>query len=462
MSIYKSAVNKPISTLMIFTAVMVIGIYSLWQMPVDLYPEMDPPYISVLTTYPGANASDIEVNVTKRLENSFNSIDKLKEITSTSSDNMSIVMLEFEWGINLDEATNDIRDVIDRIIDYLPEDANRPQIFKFNTSMMPIIFYAVTAKESYSGLYQLLDEKLVNPLNRIDGIGSIGLAGAPTRVVYIDADPRLLDAYNITLEQIGNTIATENINLPSGNVKMGQIDYQLRVQGEFSSSSRINDLVIGNMAGKPIYVKDVAIVRDTIKDLSLDERIKGEKGARMFVMKQSGANTVKVAREVRKNVEKLQKDLPPDIKIEQIMDTSEFIRDSIKNLSETLMWALIFVILVVLFFLGRWRATFIIVLTIPISLIVAFLYLFVTGNSINVISLTSLSIAIGMVVDDAIVVLENITRHIERGSSPREAAIYATNEVWLSVIITTLVVVAVFFPLTLVGGMTGVIFNQLG
>lgn len=462
MSIYKSAVNKPITTLMVFTAVMVIGIYSLMQMPIDLYPEMDPPYISVMTTYAGANASDIEVNVTKRLEDSFNSVDKLKEITSTSSDNLSVIMLEFEWGINLDEAVNDIRDVIDRVIDYLPEDADRPQIFKFNTSMMPIIFYAVTAEESYSGLYQLLDEKLVNPLNRIDGIGSIGLAGAPQRVVYVDADPRMLDAYNITIEQIGNAIASENINLPSGNVKMGQIDYQLRVQGEFSSSSRISDLVVGNMAGKPIYIRDVAVVRDTIKDLSLDERIRGEKGLRMFVMKQSGANTVKVARQVRENIEELKKELPPDIIIEQIMDSSEFIRDSIKNLSETLMWALIFVILVVLFFLGRWRATFIIVLTIPISLIVSFLYLFITGGSINVISLTSLSIAIGMVVDDAIVVLENIIRHIERGSSPREAAIYATNEVWLSVIITTLVVVAVFFPLTLVGGMTGVIFNQLG
>jgi hydrophobic/amphiphilic exporter-1 (mainly G- bacteria), HAE1 family len=219
---------------------------------------------------------------------------------------------------------------------------------------------------------------------------------------------------------------------------------------------------VGNMAGKPVYIRDVAAVRDSLKDLSQDEKINGETGLRMFVMKQSGANTMKVAREVRKNVEQLQTALPPDVKINLIMDTSDFIKGSIRNLSKTLMWAFLFVILVVLFFLGRWRATFIIVLTIPISLIVAFLYLFITGNSINVISLTSLSIAIGMVVDDAIVVLENITRHVERGATPREAAIYATNEVWLAVIITTLVVVAVFFPLTLVGGMTGVIFNQLG
>lgn len=462
MSIYKSAVNKPITTLMVFTAILVMGIYSLVQIPVDLYPQMDPPFISVMTTYPGANAGDIETNVTRRLEDALNAVDKLKEITSTSTDNLSIIALEFEWGTNLDEATNDIRDVIDRISTFLPEGAERPSIFKFNTSMMPIVFYAVTAKESYPGLEKLLEEKIINPLNRIEGIGSIGMMGTPRRVIYVDADPHLLDAYNLTIEQIGNTIAAENMNLPSGNVKMGLLDYQLRVQGEFSTSSRIENLVVGNLAGKPVYIRDVATVRDSLRDLSQVEKISGESGLRMFVMKQSGANTMSVAREVRKNIDILKEQLPPDVKINLIMDTSDFIKGSIRNLSKTLMWAFLFVVLVVLFFLGRWRATFIIVLTIPISLIVAFLYLYLTGNSINVISLTSLSIAIGMVVDDAIVVLENITRHVERGATPREAAIYATNEVWLAVIITTLVVVAVFFPLTLVGGMTGVIFNQLG
>lgn len=462
MSIYKNAVNKPITTMMVFTAVVVMGIYSLVQIPVDLYPQMDPPFISVMTTYPGANAGDIETNVTRRLEDALNAVDKLKEITSTSTDNLSIIALEFGWGTNLDEATNDIRDVIDRISGFLPEGVERPMIFKFNTSMMPIVFYAVTAKESYPGLEKLLDEKIINPLNRIEGIGSIGMMGVPRRVVYIDTDPRLLDAYNLTIEQIGGAITAENMNLPSGNIKMGSLDYQLRVQGEFTTSSRIENLVVGNLAGKPVYIRDVATVRDSLKDLSQDEKINGETGLRMFVMKQSGANTMKVAREVRKSIDEMKTQLPPDVNIRLIMDTSDFIKGSINNLSKTLMWAFLFVILVVLFFLGRWRATFIIVLTIPISLIVAFLYLFITGNSINVISLTSLSIAIGMVVDDAIVVLENITRHVERGATPREAAIYATNEVWLAVIITTLVVVAVFFPLTLVGGMTGVIFNQLG
>ncbi len=462
MSIYKSAVNKPISTFMIFVAVVVMGIFSLINIPIDLYPDMEPPYVSVMTSYPGANASDIETNITKVLEDALNSVSDLKEITSVSSDNLSVISLEFEWESNLDEATNDIRDVIDRELDYLPEGCDRPTIFKFNTSMMPILFYAVTADESYEGLEKLIDEKIINPLNRVDGVGSISMVGSPQRMIYVDVDPKRLDAYNLTLEQIGNAISTENTNMPLGNVKMGKMDYQFRVEGEFDESEKIKNIVVANNNGQTVYVHDIATVKDTLKDVSLVEKINGKNGARMFVTKQSGANTVQVARDIKKNLEELKATLPSDVKIEEIFDSSDFIKGSINNLSSTLMWAMIFVIFVVLFFLGRWRATFIIVLTIPISLIVAFIYLFLTGNSLNVISLTSLSIAIGMVVDDAIVVLENITRHVERGSSPRESAIYATNEVWLSVIITTLVVVAVFFPLTLVSGMTGVLFNQLG
>ena len=462
MSIYKSAVNKPVTTLMIFVAVLVMGIYSLINIPIDLYPEMDPPYITVMTTYSGANAADIETNVTKILEDALNSVDKLKEITSTSSDNLSVISLEFNWEANLDEATNDIRDVIDRTISSLPDDIDRPTIFKFNMSMFPILFYAITAEESYPGIEKIVEEKLINPLNRVDGIGAVTLIGAPKRVIYVEVDPKRLDAYNLTLEQIGAVISNENRNMPLGDIKMGKMDYQIRVEGEFAESDRLKNLVVANYNEQQVFLRDVAEVNDTFKDVTMEEKINGKQGTRLMITKQSGANTMRVARDVRKEMAQLETALPPDIKVSEIIDSSTFIKASIDNLSSTLMYAMVFVVLVVLFFLGRWRATFIIVLTIPISLIVAFVYLFATGNSMNVISLTSLSIAIGMVVDDAIVVLENITRHVERGASPREAAIYATNEVWLSVIVTTLVIVAVFFPLTLVSGMTGVLFNQLG
>jgi HAE1 family hydrophobic/amphiphilic exporter-1 len=462
MSIYKSAVEKPITTTMVFVAVIVLGLYSVMQLPIDLYPEIEPPYISVMTMYPGASAADIEVNITKLIEDGLASVDKLKEITSLSYDNMSVVTLEFQWEADLDVAVSDVRNALDWVVDELPDNVDRPTVFKFNSSMMPIVMFAITATNSYSGLERIVDEKLVNVLNRIDGIGSISLSGAPQRVVYVDLNQNKMDAYNLTVEQIGNVIATENLNLPSGNVKMGTENYQLRVEGEFVESSEIRNLLVGNYAGKNIYLKDIAAVRDTIKDVSLDQRVNGIQGLTMVISKQSGANTVKIARQVREELEKAQKTLPPDIKISEVFDSSTFIQRSVNNLTETLMYALIFVVLVVLFFLGRWRATLIIVLTIPLSLICAFIYLMLTDNSLNIISLSSLSIAIGMVVDDAIVVLENITRHVERGSSPRESAIYATNEVWLSVIATTLVVVAVFMPLTMVSGLTGVMFKQLG
>jgi len=462
MSIYSASVKRPVTTILVFVALMVVGIYSLVQLPVDLYPEMELPYVVVYTTYPGASASDIETNITQPLEDALNATSNLKEMTSTSSDALSVIFMEFEYGTNLDETSNDIRSSLSFVTNSLPEDAEDPTIIKFNSSMMPIAFYTITAGESYEGLEKILNEKIVNPLNRIDGVGSLGLAGVPGRKVYIDVDPRRMEAYNLTIEQIGNVLRAENMNMPSGYIEMGQTDYPMRIQGEFTESDIIKNIVVSSYNGNDVYLKDVAEVNDTIRETKLDTRINGAKGMTMYVQKQSGGNTVKITKEIEQNLAVLMKDLPQDVKITKLFDSASFIKDSINNLTETLMYALIFVILVVLFFLGRWRATFIIILTIPISLIVAFIYLFLTGASINIISLTSLSIAIGMVVDDAIVVLENITRHIERGNRPREAAIYATNEVWLAVIVTTLTVVAVFFPLTFVKGLTGVLFKQLG
>jgi len=462
MSIYSTSVKRPVTTILIFVGLMVLGLYSLFQLPVDLYPEMELPYVVVYTTYPGASATDIESNITRPLENSLNSINKLKEITSRSSDAVSVIFMEFDYGTNLDEASNDIRSALGFVEKLLPEGSEKPSIIKFNTTMMPIIFYAITARESYAGLEKILDEKIVNPLNRIEDVGAVSLTGVPGRKIYIDVDPRKMEAYNLSIEQIGNILRAENLNMPAGYIEMGRTDYPLRIQGEFPESDIVRNIVVTSFKGSNIYLKDIAEVRDTIRESKLDTRINGEKGMGLFVQKQSGGNTVKVIEEVEKSLEKLKADLPPDVKIEKLFDSATFIKDSISNLTETLMYAALFVILVVLFFLGRWRATFIIILTIPISLIVAFIYLFVTGASINIISLTSLSIAIGMVVDDAIVVLENITKHVERGSRPREAAIYATNEVWLAVIVTTMTVVAVFFPLTFVKGLTGVLFKQLG
>jgi len=462
MSIYGNAVKRPITTIMIFVALLVMGIYSLNKLPIDFYPDIDFPAISVITTYAGATAADIETNVTRPIEDGLNSVGNLKNISSTSRDNMSIVVCEFEWGTNLDEASNEMRDWISFVEPFLPEEVEKPMLFKFSSSAMPILFYGVTAEESFPAIANILDEKVVNPLNRINGVGSVGLMGAPGREIQVDIDPRKMESYNVTVEMIAGVLNAENLNLPAGNIEMGMMDYPLRIKGEFPSSDVLDDIVLASFNGQTIYLSDVATIRDTLRDVSLDERLNGKTGMRIVIQKQSGANTVQVAQDIQALMPSLIESLPEDIEITTFWDSSTYIVDSIDNLSTTLMFAAIAVILVVLFFLGRWRATFIVILTIPISLIVSFIYLYISGSSINIIALSSLSIAIGMVVDDAIVVLENITKHVERGARPREAAIYATNEVWLAVIVTTLTVVAVFLPLTLIGGMTGELFRPLG
>ena len=463
MAIYQTAINKPITTALIFVGIIVFGVFSFSKLPIDQFPAMDIPYVSIMTTYPGANGSEIETNVTKVLENSLNSVDGLKEITSQSKDNISVVSLQLNWGQNLDESVNDVRSAIDMVNDNLPDGCSRPMIFKFSTSNFPIMQYAITAKESYAGLEKILENNVVSVLNRIDGIGNIALSGTPERYIYIDLDQSKLDAYKISVEQIGQAISANNLNLASGSVKMGKEQYQLRVQSEYVESSEINNIVVANRLGKNIFVKDLANVRDTIRDVNLDERINGQNGIRMVIMKQTGANTVAIVKKVKKMMtEDIMPSLPPDIKAQIIYDSAQTIQNSIDGLSEAVMLAFVFVALVVMFFLGRWRATLIIILSIPISLICAFIYLFVADSSINIISLASLTIAVGIVVDDAIVVLENIMRHIERGSRPREAAIYATNEVWVSVIATTMVIVAVFLPLTMLGGQAGIMFKEMG
>ena len=462
MKIYETAVRKPISTALIFIGVIIFGLFSVTKLGVDYYPEIEIPYVSVITMYPGGNAEDIETNITRVLEDQLNSVDNLDKITSQSKDNVSIVTLEFEYGCDITEAANDVRDVVSRTQSILPDNVEYPTVMKISSSMMPIMMLSVTAEESYAALAKTLDDKLVNELNRINGIGSVAVIGAQEREVQVNVDPNKLEAYGLTIESLGQIIAAENINVPAGTLDLGDQVFNLKSDLEFDDSRELRDIVVSNRGGRTVMLTDVATVIDTLKKATMDERINGRKGVRVMIQKQTGANSVQIIEDVQEKLEEIIPTLPSDCKVATIFETSREIKDAINSLSETIMFAFIFVILVVMFFLGRWRATFIICLTIPISLICAFIYLFATGSTLNIISLSALSIAIGMVVDDAVVVLENITTHIERGSKPKEAAIYATNEVWLSVIATTLVVVAVFMPLTMIPGMAGILFRELG
>ena len=462
MSLYEGAVKKPIMTSLLFLAVVIFGLFSLSKLPVDLYPDIDTNTIMVMTAYPGASASDIENNVTRPLENTLNSVSNLKHITSKSQENMSIITLEFEFGEDIDVLTNDVRDKLDMITSYLPEDAENPIIFKFSTDMIPIVILSVQAEESRAALYKILDDNVVNPLARVPGVGTVSIIGAPKREVQVYCDPAKLEAYHLTIESISSIIGAENRNIPGGNFDIGNETYSLRVEGEFDDTSQLKNIVVGSHNGANVYLKDIARVVDTVQERAQESYNNGIQGAMIIVQKQSGANSVNISKAVLDKLPDLQNNLPGDVNLGIIVDTSENILNTINSLTETVFYALLFVVLVVFVFLGRWKATLIICITIPLSLIASFIYLAISGNTLNIISLSSLSIAIGMVVDDAIVVLENVTTHIERGSEPKQAAVHGTNEVAISVIASTLTMIAVFFPLTMVSGMTGVMFRQLG
>ena len=462
MSLYSGAVKRPVMTTLFFVAVLIIGLFSLTKLPIDLFPDIETNTIMVMTSYPGASAEDIEQNVTRPLENTLNSVEHLKHITSKSKENISIITLEFEFGYDIDVLTNYTRDKLDMVKSYLPDDAENPIIFKFSTDMMPIILLSVEANESMPGLYKILDENVANPLARVDGVGSVSVSGAPKREIHIYVDPIKLEAYNLTIETISSIIGAENRNIPGGTFDIGSNTYSLRVEGEFNDSRDMGNIVVGARNGSAIYLRDVATIDDSLQERAQQAYTNGKKGAMVIVQKQSGANSVEISNKVIAEIPNLQKNLPSDVKLNVIVDTSDNIRNTIASLAETIFFALLFVVIVVFAFLGRWRATIIIGITIPISLIASFIYLFATGETLNIISLSALSISIGMVVDDAIVVLENITTHIERGSAPKQAAIHGTNEVAISVVASTLTLIAVFYPLTLVTGMAGVLFKQLG
>ncbi|WP_373817333.1 efflux RND transporter permease subunit, partial [Porphyromonas loveana] len=462
MSIYESAVKKPVTTILIFVAIAILGLFSLSRLAIDLYPKIETSNIMVVTSYAGASASDIENNVTKTLENTLNSVSNIKHVVSNSRDNISVITLQFNEGVDIEVATNDVRDKLDAVSNFLPDGIDRPVIFKFGTDDIPITMLSVQAKESTMALSKILEDKVSNALARIDGVGAVSIMGASKREIQIYCDPAKLEAYNLSVESISQIVGAENRNIPAGSIDLGSKTNSLRVQGEFVDARQLNNIVVASVAGRNVYLSDVARVEDTHAENEQESYNNNVRGAMIMINKQSGANSVAISRAVHAALPQIQSTLPSDVKLGVLFDTSENIVNTINSLRDTIAITFVIVILVVLFFLGRWRATFIIGLTIPISLIASFIYLMATGNTLNIISLSSLSIAIGMVVDDAIVVLENVTTHIEQGSYPKQAAVHGTNEVGISVVASTLTMLAVFLPLTMIQGLTGILFRQLG
>ena len=462
MSIYRKAVKNPVTTALIFIAFMVFGIFSLAKTSIAQYPEVDANIIMVMSSYPGANAADIETNLTKILENALNGVEDLKELNTKSKENVSLLTLTFENGTDIDEATNNVRDKLDMVNSALPDGATLPVIFKFSADDMPIMILSATAEESLPGLNKILDDKLSTPLARVAGVGTVSVSGAPTREIHVYCDPNELQAYGLSVSTIAQIVAAENRNLPSGNIDIGSDTFTLRVQKEFTDPSEMLDIVVGAVGGRTVYLRDVATVDDGREEREQESYTNGTRSARIIIQKQTGANTVDVIRKVKAQLKKIETTLPSDIQITTVVDGSREIINTINTLKETIIITFLVVMLVVFIFLGNWKSTFIIILSIPIALLASLVYLFATGNTLNIISMSALTIAIGMVVDDAIVVLENVSTHLSRGEKPSEAAVHGTSEVGISVIASTLTMLCVFLPLTMISGMAGIMFKQLG
>jgi len=446
---------------MIFTGLIIFGLMAFMKLKLDILPEVEYPALTVITVYPGASAEDVEQQVTKNLEKQLSGIQKLKSIKSTSKENVSFIRLEFDFGTEIGDASNDVRDRIEMVKKNLPGYAKDPMLVKVNSSMMPVIIYGISAVESESALKKIIDDRIESRLKQVDGVGSLLTLGAPVREIEVVINPMKLKSYGISIGMVSNLLKIQNASIPGGSIKTGGMDLAVRVPAEFESVDEIRNLPITAMDGSVIKLADIADVKDRIKEQDSISRAQGKNTAVLMVQKQSGANTLEVAKNVKAEMEHIKNNIPSDVQITELVDSSELIEVSIENLGETAVYAAIFVILVVLLFLREWKGSLIVILTIPFSMIIGLIFMYLCGYTINIFSLMALAITLGMVVDNTIVVFENVTRHVEEGARPEEASIFGADEMKSAISSSTLTTVAVFLPLAFVSGVVGLLFKQL-
>ncbi len=445
---------------MIFLGLVILGLISLFRLGLDLMPDIEIPSIMVITTYQGAGPEEIETSVTKPVEEQMATISNLDKLESSSTEGVSSITLKFNWGTDLEAAANEVRDKLGLVEHLLPAGADKPFIFKFNLAMMPIMMLGANAEKSYANLHDLLDDKIRKPLERIGGVAKVDIQGGLEREINVSLDRQRLEAYQIPLSQIISSLQAANLNWPGGHLKTGKLDYLVRTPEELKIPE-IKNVIIGNYQGNSVYLKDIARVADSFKEKTSEVYINGKPGVMLMVSKQSGTNTVQVANKILRQLPELEKNLPSDVKLTTLYDASDYIKLSIANLRNTIFVGVILVILIILFFLGSLRSALIVGVSIPISLIITFILISRAGFTLNLVSLSSLGIAVGMVVDAAIVVFENIFRHRENGEEKIQAAISGSNEVGIAVVASVASIIAIFIPLFFVGGFTGIIFHQL-
>lgn len=459
MKITDASINRPMLVTVVIIVMLILGGISLSRMSIDLFPEMKLPVGAVITSYPGVGPEEIEEQITKPLESVLSTVNDLDTVRSISSMGTSAVIILFDWGKDMDFAALEMREKVDLVRRFLPEGAEDPMILKMDPTQMPIMQVAISSSD-LAGLKQVCDDIIQPRLERVGGVGSIWTAGGFEREIQVLVDPAKLQGYGLTLNGLVNALRGENMNVSSGTVVEGKKDYLVRVTGEFKDLQEIEDVVVSPPGSAPVHIIDLAKVVDGQKKTTQYSRVDGLPGLTMYIMKQSGANTVGVARNVRKTLNGLKKELP-DVKFNIITDQSEFIEMSIAHVIREILVGGILAVLIIWFFLRNLRSTLIISTAIPISIISTFVLLYFSGMTLNLISMGGLALGVGLIVDDAIVVLENIFRHRQQGYGMIEAARVATDEVGSPVIASTLTTMAVFLPIIFVQGLAAELFKPM-
>ncbi|HHW66263.1 MAG TPA: efflux RND transporter permease subunit [Epulopiscium sp.] len=459
MKLSKVSIQRPVTTVMVVFIVILLGIVSMGKLPVDLLPSIEYPYALVMTSYNGAGPQEIESLITKPLESVVGTVSNVKNITSTSSNGSSMIFVEFNDGTDMDVATLNMREKIDLIKGMLPEDADDPMVMEVSPDMMAMMQIGISGSDDLVKLKQIVEDEITSKIERVEGVASVNISGGKEKEIRITLLPDKLKGYNITPSTVAQSIAAENLNLPVGEVKQGTSSLTVRALGEFSSIEEIRNLPI-TTAGGVIYLRDIAEVEEVFKEMTSYAYINGKPSISLSVQKQSTANTVQVSKAVNKALDRLRAELK-DIEITMIYDTAEFINLSINNVASTAISGGILAVFILFIFLRNIRSTFIVGTAIPVSIVATFALMYFSGLTLNMVSLGGLALGIGMLVDNAIVVLENIYRHRENGEGRKDAADKGTTEVGMAVLASTLTTIAVFLPIVFVEGITAKLFKEM-
>jgi HAE1 family hydrophobic/amphiphilic exporter-1 len=456
------SIRRPVFATMMIFALIVLGLFSYLKLNVDLYPDIDIPFVIVTTALPGAGPEQIENDVTKKIEDAVNPVAGVDYIQSTSQENLSMVMIAFKLEVDGKSAAQEVREKIAAIRADLPAEIKDPVIQRYDASSLPIFSITVSGNKSSKDITSFTKDVVKKRLENIPGVGSVDLVGGAEKEVQVEIDAARLQAYNLSIQDVINSVGSQHVEIPGGNLTEGPRQLLLRTMGKYKTVEDFNKVIVATPMGKPVYVSDIGKVIDGIKEQTSLTRVNGKIAVGLNIIKQSGSNTVRVAKEINSQLDKLRKELPPDVKINIAQDNSIYIKDSVNDVLFDIVYGGLLAVIVIYLFLANFRATIISALALPASIIASFIIMYALNFTLNMMSLLALSLAVGLLIDDAIVVIENIYRHMDQGETPMEAAKSASDEIGLAVMATTFTIVAVFVPVAFMPGIVGRFFYQFG